>query len=90
MNERLLTLEERSAACMGKRPARKGDHMARVLSHNVEDAMLEAQDKKTLKAVGEWLESKERKVDCLDGQISRGFLITPEDIDSLKKGELPE
>lgn len=53
-------------------------------------AIREAQDTLTLKAVGEWLERIESKVDWLDGQISRGFPIREQDIESLKKGELPE
>ncbi len=44
----------------------------------------------TLKEVGEWLDRKNRKVDCLDGVISRGFVITDADVTKFLKGEMPE
>lgn len=53
-------------------------------------AICEAQDAKTLREVGKWLEGKEEIVPCLDAHISRGFLITPQDIEALKQGQMPE
>lgn len=88
---RLLTDEEIDEAVQGKQIAFYEPSEGRgwpILTTELRDILIQAQDAKTLKAVGEWLEEKPKDF-IRDGTDAFTVEVSVEDIGQLKQGKMP-